>query len=114
MCVGHQIPGPTGSPIPAPPLPFAAPLTTGLASSVLIGGRPAAVVGSAGINVPAHVGLHPADPFLAPPAQRATVTSGSPTVLVEGKPMASMTSSCTMCMGPALSLVASAATVLVA
>ena len=113
ICVGHQTISPVGNPIPAPPMPFAAPLTTGLSTSVLIGGKPAAVVGSGGLAVPPHVGLHASDPFMAPPMQRGTVVSGSPTVLVEGKPLATMSSSCTMCMGPATSLVATGATVLV-
>jgi uncharacterized Zn-binding protein involved in type VI secretion len=113
ICVGHQLIGPLGAPIPAPPMPFSAPLTTGLSTSVLICGKPAAVVGSGGVSVPPHVGLHASDPFMVPLMQQGTVASGSPMVLVEGKPLASMSSSCTMCMGPAVSLVASAATVLV-
>jgi uncharacterized Zn-binding protein involved in type VI secretion len=113
ICVGHQIIGPLGNPLPAPPMPFSAPLTTGLSTSVLIGGKPAALVGSSGMSVPPHVGLHASDPFMAPPMQQGNVVSGSPTVLVEGKPLATMSSSCTMCMGPAVSLVATGATVLV-
>ena len=65
------------------------------------------------MSVPPHVGLHASDPFMAPPLQQGTVVSGSVTVLVEGKPLANMSSSCTMCMGPAVSLVATGATVLV-
>jgi uncharacterized Zn-binding protein involved in type VI secretion len=113
ICVGHQTIGPLGVPIPAPPMPFSAPLTTGLSTSVLIAGKPAALAGSGGMSVPPHVGLHASDPFMAPPMQQGTVVSGSMTVLVEGKPLANATSSCTMCMGPALSLVATGATVLV-
>jgi uncharacterized Zn-binding protein involved in type VI secretion len=113
LCIGHQTIGPVGNPIPAPPLPFAAQLITGLSTSVLICGKPAAVVGSGGVCVPPHVGLHASDPFLAPPLQRGTVVSGSATVLVEKKPLATLSSTCTMCLGPATSLVASAATVLV-
>jgi uncharacterized Zn-binding protein involved in type VI secretion len=113
ICVGHQLIGPVGSPIPAPPMPFSAPLTLGLSTSVLIAGKPAALVGSSGMAVPPHVGLHASDPFMAPPMQQGNVVSGSMTVLVEGKPLATMSSSCTMCMGPAVSLVATAATVLV-
>ena len=113
ICVGHQLIGPLGAPIPAPPMPFSAPITTGLSTSVLICGKPAAVVGSGGISVPPHVGLHASDPFMVPLMQQGTVASGSPMVLVEGKPLASLSSSCTMCMGPAVTLAATAATVLV-
>jgi uncharacterized Zn-binding protein involved in type VI secretion len=94
-------------------MPFSAPLLTGLAPSVLIGGKPAAVVGSGGTCTPPHVGLHPSDPCMAGPMQRGTVTSGSTNVLIEGKPAATATSSCSMCLGPATALVASASTVLV-
>jgi uncharacterized Zn-binding protein involved in type VI secretion len=114
LCMGHQIPSPTGGPVPAPPMPFSAPLTTGLAAKVLITGKPAAVVGSGGVSVPPHVGLHPSDPFLAPPMQKGTVVSGSATVLIEGKPAATLQSQCTMCLGPATTLLATAATVLIA
>jgi uncharacterized Zn-binding protein involved in type VI secretion len=97
----HQIPGPVGSPMPSPaPLPFAAPITTGTVSTVLIGGKPAAVAGSWGLNTPPHVGLHPSDPYLAPPMQRGQVVSGSPTVLIGGTPAATGSSSCTCCVGP--------------
>ena len=72
-CAVHQIPNPaTGAPQPGPPMPFAAPLVQSLSTTVLIGGKPAAVVGSSGVNTPPHVGLHPADPFMVPTAQIAT------------------------------------------
>ena len=80
MCPLHQIPGPVGNPQPGPPMPFSAPLTMGLCPTVLIGGKPAAVVGASGLNMPPHVGLHPADPFMVPPMQVGTVVSGSPTM----------------------------------
>ena len=41
-----------------------------------------------GLNTPPHVGLHPADPFLAPPTQQAMVTQGSTSVLFGGMPAA--------------------------
>src|SRR4051794_32614264 len=85
-CVGHQIPMGPGNPGPAPPLPFSAPVTQGLATKVLIGGKPAVVLGASGLNMPSHVGLHPSDPFMAPLMQKGTVLQGSATVLFEGKP----------------------------
>ncbi|HEX4214930.1 MAG TPA: PAAR domain-containing protein [Candidatus Dormibacteraeota bacterium] len=112
ICPNHLIPGPLGAPIPSPPLPFSAPLTMGLVSTVLIGGKPAAVMGSSGFNTPPHVGLHPADPFLAPPLQRGQVLSGSPTVLIGGQPAATAQSSCTCCVVPG-TVVPSVATVLI-
>jgi len=97
-CAIHMIPNPaTGAPQPAGPLPFSAPLTTGLAVQTTIGGKPAAVVGSGGVNTPPHVGLHPADPFMAPPTQQASIISGSLTVLIEGKPAATTDSQATAC-----------------
>ena len=113
-CMGHQIPSPpAGNPGPAPPMPFSAPLTTGIAPTVLIGGKPAAVVGSWGLNAPPHVGLHVSDPFMAPPMQRGTVMQGSTTVLMEGKPAAKTGSACTICLGLTGQLTGTAATVLI-
>ncbi len=89
MCATHQIPSPVGAPMPSPaPMPFGAPLTTGLATKVLVGGKPMAVLGSSGLNMPPHVGLHATDPFMAPPMQKGQITGGSSKVLVEGKPAA--------------------------
>lgn len=113
MCAGHQIPSPVGAPIPAPPMPFSSPLLTGLATRVLIGGKPAAVVGSSGFNTPPHAGLHASDPFMLPPTQQGRVVGGSATVLIEGKPAARTGSQCVMCMGLPGQLAGSAATVLI-
>lgn len=113
-CAGHQIPSPpAGNPGPAPPMPFSAPVTNQCATKVLIGGKPAVVVGAWGVNMPPHVGLHASDPHMAPPMQRGTVTGGSGTVLVEGKPAARMGSPCTMCLGLPGQLLGTAATVLI-
>jgi uncharacterized Zn-binding protein involved in type VI secretion len=113
VCAIHMIPGPVGAPMPAPPMPFSAPLLQGLATKVLIGGKPAAVQGSSGFNTPPHVGLHPSDPFMAPPQQRGTAMVGSTTVLVEGKPAARTGSACTVCAGLPGQLTGTAATVLI-
>ncbi len=113
VCGTHLIPGAFGSPQPSPPVPFSAPLTVGLAMTVLIGGQPAAVVGSSGLNLPPHVGLHPTDPHLAPPVQQGTVVAGVPNVLFEGRPAAATGSACTICFGLPGALVGSAATVLI-
>jgi len=112
-CAIHMIPNPaSGAPQPGPPMPFSAPIVTGVVPTVLIGGKPAAVVGCQGINTPPHVGLHPADPFMAPPVQMGTIVSGSATVLIGGKPAASVSSQATCCATPG-SLVPSVTTVLI-
>ena len=113
-CMGHQIPSPpVGNPGPAPPMPFSAPLLQGLATKVLIGGKPAAVVGSSGMNTPPHVGLHVSDPFMGPPTQQGRVVAGSMTVLIEGKPAAKTGAQCMICLGLPGNLLGSAATVLI-
>lgn len=88
MCTTHQVPGPTGGPIIGPPVPFSAPLTIGLTSTVLIGGAPVAKLGSSGLNTPAHLGLYPTDPHATPPTQIGRVMAGSTTVHFEGMPAA--------------------------
>lgn len=113
-CSTHQIPNPaTGAPQPAPPMPFSAPLIQNLATTVVIAGKPAAVAGSAGMNTPPHVGLHPADPFMVPPQQRGAVVAGSATVLIEGKPAARTGDSCTVCFGAPGQLTGTATTVII-
>jgi uncharacterized Zn-binding protein involved in type VI secretion len=114
ICPAHLIPNPaTGAPQPSPPLPFGAPITLGTVSTVLVSGQPVAVVGSSGMCNPPHVGLHPADPFFAPPMQMGQVVGGSATVLIGGLPAANATSSCTVCDGLPGTLQASGSTVLV-
>ena len=113
-CAIHQIPNPaSGAPQPAGPLPFSAPLTTGLATTVLIGGAAAAVLGSSGTNAPPHIGLHASDPFMVPTVQVGRVVGGSASVLFEGKPAATAASQCTACEQPGAVLQASATSVLV-
>jgi uncharacterized Zn-binding protein involved in type VI secretion len=101
QCPNHMMPNPaSGAPQPSPPLPFSAPLTLNLANTVMIGGKPAAVAGSQGMNTPPHVGLHPSDPFMAPPTEMGQVVQGSMTVMFEGKPAANAQSMCTCCVVP--------------
>ena len=87
QCAIHQVPNPaSGAPQPSPaPMPFSAPLLSGLESTVTIGGKPVAVMGSSGYNLPPHVGLHPADPYMVPTMQEGKVLTGSPTVTAGGK-----------------------------
>jgi uncharacterized Zn-binding protein involved in type VI secretion len=114
-CSAHQIPNPaSGAPQPGPPFPFSAPITTGCVPTVQIGGKPAAVVGAWGLNVPPHVGLHPSDLFMAPPQQKGTIAQGSPTVQFGGKPAARTGSACTVCFGAPGQLAGTATTVQIA
>jgi uncharacterized Zn-binding protein involved in type VI secretion len=113
-CAIHQVPSPVGAPMPSPaPLPFSAPLVQALATTVTIGGKPAAVQGSSGVNTPPHVGLHATDPFMVPVMQRGMVTMGSTSVLIEGKPAAKTGSTCTVCGGLPGQLTGTATTVLI-
>src|SRR5262245_35510241 len=112
-CSTHLIPSATGAPQPGPPMPFSAPVITGLCTTVMIHNKPAAVMGSSGINTPPHVGLHPSDPFLAPPTQQGRIVAGSPTVQFGGTPAATAQSAATCCVAPG-QLVPSVTDVLVA
>jgi uncharacterized Zn-binding protein involved in type VI secretion len=113
-CMLHLIPNPaSGVPQPGPPMPFSAPITVGAALTVLIAGRPALVQGASGVNATVHPGLHPTDPFMLPPMQKATIVGGSATVLIEGRPAASTGAPCTVCFGAPGTLTGTAATVLI-
>lgn len=106
-CPLHLVPNPaSGVPQPGPPFPFAAPITVATCPSVLIGGRPAAVVGSSGVNAPPHVGLHPLDPFFAPAAQVGVVTAGSTKVTFGGRPAVRAGDPATCCGQPVGTVVA--------
>lgn len=111
-CAIHQIPNPaSGAPQPAGPLPFSAPLLQGLTTRIMVEGKPAAVVGSSGMNTPPHVGLHASDPYMAPPTQRGQVIAGSGTVYFEGKPAAYTGCQVTMCAQTPATVTGTAATV---
>jgi uncharacterized Zn-binding protein involved in type VI secretion len=110
-CPSHLVPGPGGAPITSPaPLPFAAPLTVGLATTVTIGGKFAAVADSGGLNTPPHPGLHPSDPYLSTP-QHGKVVKGSGTVTFNGKPAAYSGCQVSCCAGAPAQVTGSAATV---
>jgi uncharacterized Zn-binding protein involved in type VI secretion len=114
MCAIHLIPNPaTGAPQPGPPMPFSAPLTMGTCATVQIGGTPAAVVGSQGVNTPPHIGLHPADPFMVPTTEIGIVTQGSTSVLFGGLPAARSGDPGTCCGLPGGTVVGTGATVLI-
>lgn len=113
-CPLHLIPNPvSGVPQPGPPVPFTAPLLVGTCSTVLVEGVPAVVVGAQGVNAPPHVGLHPLDPFFAPPAQLGAVTTGSTTVLLGGIPAGRAGDPATCCGQPVGTVSGTKATVLI-
>jgi uncharacterized Zn-binding protein involved in type VI secretion len=83
-----MVPSP-GGPVPTPlPHPYSGTILLDCATTVLIGGAPAAVVGSGLQNIPPHV---PTPPGTAPsvvPTNDGKVIMGSATVLIGGKPAA--------------------------
>lgn len=75
-----------GGPVPVGlPHPFSGPLNSGLVTSVLIAGQPAAVVGSAAASQPPHTPTPPGASFQAPPANSGAVHLGSTGVLIAGQ-----------------------------
>ncbi|TDE92435.1 hypothetical protein EXU48_12760 [Occultella glacieicola] len=80
-----MVPSP-GGPIPTPlPHPFSGTMSSGLVSSVLIAGAPAAVVGSVAANKPAHVATPPGTSFQSPPKDQGKVSTGSRSVTIGGQ-----------------------------
>ncbi|MFI9381338.1 PAAR domain-containing protein [Kutzneria sp. NPDC052558] len=95
----YMIPSP-GGPVPTPlPSPFAGKITGGCSANVMIGGMPAATVGSTATNSPPHVPQ--GGPFQAPPTNQGTVTQGSGTVMINNKPAARVGDPVTTCNDPA-------------
>ena len=77
------VPGP---PVPTPlPHPFTGILNGGLSSDVKIMGMAAATVDSTADNTPPHLPAPPGIAFQSPPANKATIKTGSPTVKINGK-----------------------------
>lgn len=112
-CQIHQRPSPSGGPVPAGPLPFSAPLSRALSASVTVEGRAAAVVGSNGVNKPAHAGLHASDPYAVSSAQVGQVVRGSSSVYFDGQPAAYSTCSATMCGNVATTVTGTATKVVI-
>lgn len=97
----HIIMVPTpGGPVPTPlPHPFAGTLTGGCSANVLIGGQPAATLGSTATNAPPHIPQ--GGPFQLPPTNQGTVAKGSATVLINNKPAARTGDTVLTCNDPA-------------
>lgn len=79
-------------PAPASPValphPFTGVIQGGLSADVLIMGKPAAVAGSTATNLPPHLPIAPGTAFQRAPANLGTISQGSPTVNINGKPAA--------------------------
>jgi uncharacterized Zn-binding protein involved in type VI secretion len=80
----HIVIVPGGSPSPFPH-PFTGVINGNLSGDVNIMGKPAATVGSTADNSPAHIPTPPGTSFQKPPANKATIKIGSPTVKINGK-----------------------------
>lgn len=94
-----MIPTP-GGPVPTPlPHPFVGGVDGSLSSDVNVEGKPAAVQGSTATNSPSHVPQ--GGPFQKPPANRATIQTGSASVLINGKPAARNGDTALTCNDPA-------------
>lgn len=102
--------------VPTPlPHPFVGQLNSGLASSVLIEGKAAAVVGSTAQHSAGHIPSPPGTSFQKPPSNSGTVQTGSSTVLAEGKGLARNGDTVQTCNDPAdapVSSIVAAGTVL--
>jgi uncharacterized Zn-binding protein involved in type VI secretion len=93
-----MIPSP-GGPVPTPlPHPFVGRILGGCAMNVLIGGKPAATLGSTATNLPPHIPQ--GGPFQVPPTNQGTITTGSVTVLIGGKPAARTGDTAITCNDP--------------
>lgn len=94
-----MIPSP-GGPVPTPlPHPFTGMIDGALSGDVNIQGLPAAVQGSSASNLPPHIPQ--GGPFQTPPANSATIQTGSSSVFINGKPAARNGDTATTCNDPA-------------
>ena len=83
-----MVPSPGGAvPTPTPGHPFSGIINGGLSRNVTVGGMSVATVQSTALNQPPHIPIG-GPSFQIPPSNRATIMSGSATVLVNGLPVA--------------------------
>jgi len=90
--------GRTPTPLPHP---FAGAIDAGLSPDVKIMGMAAATVGSTARNTVPHVPTPPGTAFQKPPANKATIKTGSATVRINGKSAARNGDSALTCNDPA-------------
>lgn len=80
------VPSP-GGPVPTPiPHPFNGMIDASLSSNVMVMRMPAATQGSIADNIPPHIPM--GGSFSKPPTNKAQIITGSPTVMINGKPAA--------------------------
>jgi uncharacterized Zn-binding protein involved in type VI secretion len=91
-----QPPGPT-SPVPLPH-PFSGIIDGAVSSDVKIGGASAATVDSTATNTPPHIPI--GGTFVNPPSNKATITTGSATVKINGKAAARAGDTARTCNDP--------------
>ena len=83
------VPAPPAPPVPTPlPHPWTGKLLLGCEMTVLIGNKPAAVLGSGFQNIPPHIPTPPGVAPVVPPTNDGKVIMGSATVMIGGKPAA--------------------------
>ncbi len=93
-----MIPSP-GGPIPTPlPSPFLGFINGNLSNNVKIMGMLAATQGSTADNVPPHIPQ--GGPFQKPPSNKGQIITGSPTVMINGKPAARNSDTAQTCNDP--------------
>jgi uncharacterized Zn-binding protein involved in type VI secretion len=96
-----MVPSP-GGPVPTPlPHPFVGIINGNLSGNVNIMEMPAATADSTADNTPPHIPAPPGTSFQKPPANKATITLGSPTVKINGKMAARNGDTATTCNDPA-------------
>jgi uncharacterized Zn-binding protein involved in type VI secretion len=91
---------PSAMPTPLPH-PFTGIIDGSLSSDVNIMGMPAATVDSTADNTPPHIATPPGTTFQRPPANKATIKTGSPTVKINGKMAARNGDAAMTCNDPA-------------
>jgi uncharacterized Zn-binding protein involved in type VI secretion len=93
------IPSPSGS-IPTPlPHPFNGIINGNLSANVNVMSMPAATQGSTADNLPSHIPQ--GGPFQMPPTNKGHIITGSPTVMINGKPAARNGDTALTCNDPA-------------
>ncbi len=98
----HIVIVPGTPPVPTPlPHAFAGTINGNLSRNVNIQGKPAATVDSTADNMPPHLPTPPGTAFQKPPANKATIRIGSPTVRINGKMAARCGDMATTCNDPA-------------
>ncbi|MEO8609097.1 MAG: PAAR domain-containing protein [Chloroflexota bacterium] len=96
-----MVPAPPAPPVPTPlPHPFNGIIDSGCSSNVMIEGKAAATVGSGASNTPPHIPIG-GPSFQVKPTDKGTITIGSLTVMINGKPAARNGDTALTCNDPA-------------